>query len=133
VLKWDSDRPRDFAYIMIVTVAATTIMWLAVTWMTPPEPEETLQAFYRRVRPHAGGWGPIARAVGGTPNSSLAGELANAALGCVLVYAALFGIGEILLRSVTIGVSLLVVAAVAAVAIARNLDHPAAADTARTS
>jgi hypothetical protein len=31
VLKWDSDRPRDFAYIMIVTVAITTIVWLVVT------------------------------------------------------------------------------------------------------
>jgi Na+/proline symporter len=132
VLKWDSDRPRDFAYIMIVTVAITTIVWLAVTWMTPPEPAETLQSFYRRVRPHAG-WGPIARAVGGVPKSSLGGELANAALGCVLVYAALFGIGEILLRSVPIGLGLLAVATVAAIVIARNLDQPEAASTASTS
>jgi Na+/proline symporter len=133
VLKWDSDRPRDFAYIMIVTVAITTIVWLAVTWMTPPEPAETLEAFYRRVRPHAGGWGPIARAVGGEPTSSLAGELANAFLGCVLVYAALFGMGEILLRSVPIGVSLLAVASIAAIVIARNLDHMSAASTTPTS
>src|SRR5207253_1252965 len=40
VLKWDSDRPRDFAYIMLVTVAVTTVAWLAATWMTPPEAEE---------------------------------------------------------------------------------------------
>src|SRR5205807_3751511 len=31
-LGWDSDRPRDFAYIMLVTVGATTIVWLATTW-----------------------------------------------------------------------------------------------------
>src|SRR6266850_1092696 len=37
-LKWDSDRPRDFAYIMLVTVSLTTIVWLLVTWMTRPEP-----------------------------------------------------------------------------------------------
>ena len=36
VLKWDSDRPRDFAYIMLVTVSLTTIGWLLVTWTTPP-------------------------------------------------------------------------------------------------
>ena len=30
VLKWDSDQPRDFAYIMLVTVSLTTIGWLAV-------------------------------------------------------------------------------------------------------
>ena len=101
--------------------------------MTPPEPAATLETFYRRVRPHAGGWGPIARAVGGEPKSSLAGELANAVLGCVLVYAALFGVGQILLRSVPIGVALLIVAAAAAIAIARNLDHASAEGPAGTS
>src|SRR5207248_10072291 len=46
VLKWDSDRPRDFAYIMLITVGITTIAWLAVTWLTLPEPRATLVAFY---------------------------------------------------------------------------------------
>ena len=123
VLKWDSDQPRDFAYIMIVTVSLTSVGWLAVTWLTPPEPEETLRSFYRRVRPHGPGWKSIAAAVGIPPASpSLARELVNAALGCVLVYAALFGVGQLLLRSTVIGVALLVVSAVAAFAIARNLD-----------
>jgi len=122
-LQWNSDRPRDFAYIMIVTVAATTIAWLAVTWMTQPEPAETLQNFYRRVRPHGPGWGPIRRAVGVAPaTGSLRRDLFNAFLGCVLVYASLFGVGEILLRSVALGVTLLVIAALAAIMIARNLD-----------
>jgi hypothetical protein len=40
----------------------------------------------------------------------------------VLVYAALFGVGELLLRSTVVGVTLLVISAVAALAIARNLD-----------
>jgi Na+/proline symporter len=122
-LKWDSDRPRDFAYIMIVTVALTTIGWLAVTWMTPPEPADTLRDFYRRVRPHGRGWARIAAAGGLPPASgSLRGELLNAFLGCVLVYASLFGVGEILLRSAVRGTFLLIIAAVAAAAIARNLD-----------
>src|SRR5260221_1136351 len=62
-LRWDSDRPRDFAYIMLVTVSLTTIAWLWVTWMTRPEPDGTLQTFYRRVRPQGPGWKPIARSV----------------------------------------------------------------------
>ena len=122
-LKWDSDRPRDFAYIMIVTVTLTTIAWLAVTWMTAPEPTDTLHAFYRRVRPHGGGWARIAAEAGLPPAlGSLRRELINALLGCVLVYAALFGVGELLLGSAAVGIGLLVVAALAAVAIARNLD-----------
>jgi SSS family solute:Na+ symporter len=122
VLKWDSDQPRDFAYIMLVTVSLTTIGWLAVTWLTAPEPEATLHAFYRRVRPHGPGWKAVAAAVGIPPASpSLGRELLNACLGCVLVYAALFGVGYLLLRSAAVGIGLLVISALAALAIARNL------------
>ena len=122
VWKWDGDRPRDFAYLMLVTVGLTTIAWLTVTWLTPPEPDATLQHFYRRVRPHGRGWAPIAASVGLPPASgSLGGELLNAFLGCVLVYSALFGVGQLLLRSAAVGIGLLVVSALAAFAIARSL------------
>jgi Na+/proline symporter len=107
--KWDSDRPRDFACLMLVTVTLTTIAWVAVTLLTRPEPEATLRTFSSRVHPE------------GVSMKRLSGELANAALGCVLVYAALFGVGQILLRSTLVGSALLVVSAVAAFAIARNL------------
>jgi solute:Na+ symporter, SSS family len=126
-LGWDSDRPRDFAHIMLITVGVTTTAWLIVTWLTPPESEATLIAFYRRVRPHGPGWTPVAAAAGSSIETtaqaaqSLVSEIANAALGCVLVYAALFGVGEILLRSVPLGCGLLVVSALAGWAIARNL------------
>src|SRR5690348_13739939 len=30
--KWDTDQPRDFAWLMIITVAITTAVWLAVTF-----------------------------------------------------------------------------------------------------
>jgi SSS family solute:Na+ symporter len=121
-LKWDGDRPRDFAYLMIVTVTVTTIAWLAVTWLTPPEPADTLQRFYTRVRPHGPGWGPVQRTVAVAPAvGSLGRDLFNALVGCVLVYASLFGVGEILLRSVALGVTLLVIAALAAITLARNL------------
>src|SRR3954468_19013176 len=127
-LKWDGDKPRDFAYLMLVTVALTTIAWVAVTLVTPPEPAATLHAFYRRVRPHGRGWAPIAAAVGLAAGSgSLGAELLNAFLGCVLVYSALFGVGQILLRSATIGIALLVLSACAAFAIARNLTGEEAA------
>ena len=124
VVRWDGDRPRDFAYIMIVTVALTTMAWLAVTFMTRPEPTETLTTFYRRVRPQGPGWKPVAAMSGPVVvHGSLRRELANALLGCVLVYSALFGVGEILLRSALLGIGLLFISAFAAIAIARNLDE----------
>src|SRR3989441_11503985 len=48
-----ADDPRGFAYLLLVTTAATTIVWLMVTYLTPAEPLESLRAFHRRV-PAAG-------------------------------------------------------------------------------
>jgi len=109
VVGWDSDRPRDFAYLMIVTVGITTIAWVVTTLLTKPESAATLDAFYARVDPMRGGW------------TAMRGQLLNALLGCVLVYAALFGVGEILLRSVTVGVVLLALSAVSAFLIGRSV------------
>jgi Na+/proline symporter len=126
-LGWDGDRPRDFAYLMIVTVALTTAAWLAVTFLTRAEPEATLANFYRRVRPHGPGWKPVAARLEPMEiPGSLALESLNALLGCVAVYGALFGVGEILLRSPMRGLLLLLVSAVAAAAIARNLTRESA-------
>jgi Na+/proline symporter len=120
---WSSDEPREFAYIMLITVGITTAAWVAVTLMTRPEPPETLQAFYRRVRPHPSGWRPVACACSATTTSgSLAAELVNVLLGCLLVYSALFGVGEILLGSVAVGIALLAASTLAGLAIARNLE-----------
>src|SRR5437762_13044345 len=45
---FDTDQPKQFALIMIATVAITTIVWLAVTYLTVPEPQEKLVSFSRR-------------------------------------------------------------------------------------
>jgi len=123
VLKWDGDQPRDFAYLMIVTVAITTIAWLAVTWLTRPEPDDTLRTFYLRVRPYGPGWKPIAARVPANVSApgSLSRDLLSALLGCVMIYGALFGVGELLLRSAALGFALLALSGLAAAAIARNL------------
>src|SRR5213596_3031301 len=55
-----SDQPLDFAHIVLITVAVTTVVWLAVTFLTRPESDATLVAFYRRTRPSRAGWGPVA-------------------------------------------------------------------------
>jgi len=133
-LGWDSDRPRDFAYLMLVTVGATTCAWIIVTLLTRPEPDPTLQRFYRQVRPQGPGWRRIAASMEPlTIPGSLPLELANALVGCVMIYSALFGVGEILLRSVGVGILLLLVSALAAYVIARNLARESAARAAPTS
>ena len=117
VFHLDSDQPVEFAWLMILTVAITTVCWLAVTMLTRPESNETLVAFYRRTRPSLAGWRKIAAlapdvkpAAGGLSN------LLDWVCGCVLIYGFLFGVGKLLLEETVTGV-LLLAAGVAAGAI----------------
>jgi len=53
------------AYLVVLTsMGATTLLWVTVALLTPPDPEEDLVAFYREARP-IGLWGPIASKVDG--------------------------------------------------------------------
>ena len=82
---------------LLVSVATTTLVWVTVTFLTAPTPLETLVRFYERVRPSGPGWVPVqAAAAPGEPTDSLAEAALGWVLGCVLVYAALFGVGSAL-------------------------------------
>ncbi|MBI3694671.1 MAG: Na+:solute symporter, partial [Acidobacteria bacterium] len=114
-LHWSSDDPIGFAHIMLLTVGSTTLVWLAVTFLTAPEREETLVAFYRRVRPAAVLWGPVAARAGDVHSPDRLGRnFLNWAAGCVLIYGALFGVGKVILREWTPGLVLLAAAGVGA-------------------
>jgi Na+/proline symporter len=83
---------------LLGTVAATTIVWIAVTLMTRPTQRGQLLAFYRKVRPAGPGWAPVAAEAGplAAQPDSMAGSLLGWVLGCAFVYAALFGTGSFL-------------------------------------
>jgi Na+/proline symporter len=125
-VKLDSDVPKHFAYIMLITVGFTTIVWLIVTFLTQPEPAETLENFCRRVRPAGPGWKRI-RVLAGIPDEDPGGgllaQLGNWVLGCILIYAALFGIGYLILGPVVKGIAFLGAAVLAAFLISRNLER----------
>ena len=87
-----------FPYTLLYLVAWTTVCWLVVTFVTAPEPEAHLVAFYRRVRPGGPGWGPIARRAGGPPPEAIGGLFLDWAAGWILIYAVLFGIGIVRAR-----------------------------------
>jgi Na+/proline symporter len=117
-----SGVPLEFAWIVLITVGASTIAWLATTWLTRPEPVETLLAFYRRVRPSASLWRPIAsRATDVAPARDGVRNLIDWGAGCVLVYATLFGVGKIIFGETGLGLGMLAVAAGAAWLIHRDL------------
>jgi len=106
----DSDDPRGFAWIMIVTISITTVVWLATTWLTRPEPAEVLLSFYRRVRPSGAGWRHVARmAPEVRPARDGWNNLLDWICGCLLIYGTLFGTGKLLLKETGIGLLMLAV------------------------
>ncbi|MBA3271263.1 MAG: Na+:solute symporter [Acidobacteria bacterium] len=99
-----------FPYTLLAVVGWTTVCWVVVTFLTPPEPEAHLVAFYQRTRPDGPGWKHIAARAGGPPPGSLRGLLIDWAAGVALVYSTLFGIGSALLGSGRVALLYFVVA-----------------------
>jgi SSS family solute:Na+ symporter len=105
----DTDKPVDFAWTMIITVGITTVAWLATTFLTRPEPNGTLVAFYERTRPSAAGWGPIARLKPEIkPSQDGLSNFMDWIAGCVLIYGILFGTGKLLLHEINSGIALVI-------------------------
>jgi Na+/proline symporter len=125
-LKWDSDRPKDFAYLMLVTVGVTTVVWLAVTMFTSAEPLDKLVSFYRKVQPEGPGWKRVASQAG-LPRRNVSGGLAvqfaNWFLGCVLIYAFLFGIGYLVFGEMLKAGGFLLAGVIVGALIMRNLQR----------
>ena len=120
-LGYDTDDPISFAKVILATVIATTVVWVAVTLLTGPEPRETLLAFYRCARPHPALWGPIAAEASDVrPSSTLTGDFLNWGAGCGLVFGALFGVGKVILGAWSPGTLLLGTAAVCAAWLSRS-------------
>ena len=111
-----------FAKTALTTTAVTTLVWLIVTFATKSEPQEMLLKFYRSVRPHVSGWQPLAKlAPDLIPTRDLGRNLASWALGCGMVYLALFGLGRVLLGPFWLGLALLTASAICAGLLYSNL------------
>jgi solute:Na+ symporter, SSS family len=127
-LRWsgtfDSATPLGFAKTILTTVAVTTAVWVAATFATAPEPDERLVSFYRRVRPAGPGWRGVATLAGaaGAPGERLAPGFVNWVLGIAVVYATLFGTGEILFGAWTSAGIFTAVAVATAALLARRLE-----------
>nr|MEE4267529.1 Na+:solute symporter [Candidatus Krumholzibacteria bacterium] len=97
-------------WALIVSVTITTVIWVAVTYVTPPTPRATLVSFVKLVRPAGPGWAEV-RAEAGVTSSpdSLAQALLGWMLGCAMVYAAMFATGNFLYGRWTSGTVCLVI------------------------
>jgi len=120
--RFAANDPNAQATVMLVTVACSTVVWLAVTLLTRPEPDAVLEAFYRRVRPGGPGWAKVSERLGLGREPIPGGALAwtNWIAGIVAVYATLFGIGKLVFGYTGTGVVLLAIAASAFYWISRS-------------
>jgi Na+/proline symporter len=110
------------AWVMLVTVAVSTVVWVVVTFLTRPEPDAVLDAFYRRVRPGGPGWQTVSTRLGFGREAIPGGGLAwaNWLAGIVAVYGTLFGIGKLVFGDLSSGLILLAIAMAAFVWIGRS-------------
>jgi len=116
--------PLLFAKSTLLTTAATTAVWVGVTLLTPPEPQDVLLRFYRRVRPHVAGWKPVASlAPEVPPTRDLGRNLLAWVMGCAMVYATLFAVGKFCFGRMASGVALMVLAAVCAALIYAHISR----------
>jgi Na+/proline symporter len=112
----------DFPLNLYAVVAFTTLVWLAVTYATRPTTQDTLDHFYRKVRPGGPGWKPVARRHPGVePDAGFARLWLDWLLGVAFVYLTLFGVGKLLLGSALLGAGLLAGALGAAAFLWRDL------------
>jgi len=103
-----------YAKSALITGGFTTLVWVATTFLTRPESEQTLVAFYRRVHPSVYGWKHVAKLA---PELSEVRDFSSNAfdwvLGVVLVYGCLFGIGKLVFQQWAWGMLLLTIAGLA--------------------
>src|SRR5947209_2199783 len=107
---------------LVATVAVTTVVWVSVAYLTPPTDHGTLVDFYRLVRPAGPGWSRVHADAGVGPSpDSVAHALLGWVLGCLFVYAALFGAGSFLYGNTQQGVVWSVVFVASSIGLVRLL------------
>ncbi len=77
-------------------VLLTTVIWLLVTYLTPPEQDAVLEGFYHKINPGGPGWKRISRRVnpmGHTEKNTIPKALAAMLAGVVFIYSLLFSVG----------------------------------------
>lgn len=120
--------------VLIASTLVVPLVWLAVTLLTPAPDAAHLEGFYRRVRPPGPGWKPVADRLGSRGESLDSGFHVGSALAgwitaIIFVYAALFGVGKLLLGGPVLGTVLLVISVIAAFVLWRIISNHMHFDT----
>jgi Na+/proline symporter len=105
---------------LIITIAVTTVCWIATAYLGPQTDEAVLVNFYRKVRPFGPGWTPV-RVNAGITAGEAEGEVQNFPLalvgwlsGCTMIWSALFTVGNFLYGRTEYALGLFAIFAVSA-------------------
>ncbi|GAB1349659.1 Na+:solute symporter [Ignavibacteriales bacterium] len=84
----------DSLYVLVI---GTTLVWLVVTFLTKPEPDQVLISFYDKIRPCGNLWEPV-RIKGGFEREAgaLKYQFIGWFSGVIMIYALLFGSGSLI-------------------------------------
>jgi len=80
---------------IVIGAILTTLVWIVATYFTPPDNEETLQNFVKKVNPGGPGWSKYSQGVSSEPWPVPNGILCMI-LGCTAVYSVLLGVGQLI-------------------------------------
>ncbi len=94
------------AWKLVIGILLTTAGWLAVTYLTPPEKQEVLARFCSKIRAGGPGWRKV-EAASDLPKTAAGWDVPTGLLcmmvGCLAVWTALFGIGNLLYGASLLG------------------------------
>ena len=98
---------------LLITIAITTLCWVTTALLGPQTDMETLIAFYRKVRPFGPGWKKVRIAAGFKEDEYQSGDniplaLLGWATGCIMIWSALFTVGNVLYGRTDYAVALFV-------------------------
>jgi SSS family solute:Na+ symporter len=114
--------------IITLTALGSAVVWLLVTWLTPPVSKVHLETFYRRTHPW-GAWGPVKDSLissAGIQHAKprLQSEGTKVILwsvsGTIGLFSIMFGIGKLLLGSPLLGLILIIIALLSCVYLIRS-------------
>src|SRR5690606_9691020 len=84
--------------------------WITVMYLTPPESQETLERFYRKVRPGGPGWRQVRERTGIPTAQSLKIDILRVLAATLVLFGLMFSIGSFLLLRPLWGTVLVAVA-----------------------
>jgi Na+/proline symporter len=80
---------------IVISAVLTTCVWILATYFTPPDDDETLRKFVKKVNPGGPGWTKYSDGVSAEPWPVPKGILCMV-FGCVAVYGFLLGVGQLI-------------------------------------